>query len=272
AWTALVDRHEMLRAVFDEDGRQRILPKTPPVTVAVTEAATEEEAAQALAALREEASHLSIDLTRWPLFELRAVRYPSGGATRTRLAIGLDYIVLDAASIIALYGELDRLYSDPGAELEPIDVSFRDYVLQSEPDPDAVEHARRHWTRRLRTLPPAPALPLVADPSTVEHPRFTRRRRPLRARDWEAITDKARAHGLTPSVVLLTCYAEVLSAWSDHPEVAVNLTLFNRQPVHPHIDLIMGDFTSVSLLGYEPRAGEPWPAAAHRLQRVMSED
>ncbi|MEU1898640.1 amino acid adenylation domain-containing protein [Nocardiopsis dassonvillei] len=271
-WAALVDRHEMLRAVFDEDGRQRILPQAPPVTVAVTEVDSEEEAAKVLAGLREEASHLSIDLTRWPLFELRAVRYPSGGATRTRLAIGLDYIVLDAASIIALYGELDRLYSDPEAELEPIDVSFRDYVLHSEPDPDSVEQARRHWTRRLQTLPPAPALPLVADPSTVEHPRFTRRQRPFHAKSWEAITDKARAHGLTPSVVLLTCYAEVLSAWSDHPDVAVNLTLFNRQPVHPRIDLIMGDFTSVSLLGYEPRTGEPWADAAHRLQRVMSED
>ncbi|MFD3685072.1 amino acid adenylation domain-containing protein [Nocardiopsis sp. NPDC058631] len=272
AWTALVARHEMLRAVFDEDGRQRILTETPPVEVALTEVPTAEEAPAVLDGLREEASHLSIDLTRWPLFELRAVRYPSGGVTRTRLAIGLDYIVLDAASIIALYGELDRLYSDPEAELEPIDVSFRDYVLQSEPDPDLVERARRHWLGRLETLPPAPALPLVADPSTVEHPRFTRRRRPLRAEPWKAITDKARAHGLTPSVVLLTCYAEVLSAWSDQPEVAVNLTLFNRQPVHPHIDLIMGDFTSVSLLGFEPRAGEPWTAAAHRLQRVMSED
>ncbi|PWV55402.1 non-ribosomal peptide synthetase [Nocardiopsis sp. L17-MgMaSL7] len=271
-WTILVERHEMLRAVFDEDGKQRILRQVPPVTVAVTEVDSEEEASTVLTRLREDASHLSIDLTRWPLFELRAVRYPSGGTTRTRLAIGLDYIVLDAASIIALYGELDRLYSDPETELEPIDVSFRDYVLQSEPDPDSVELARQHWMRRLRTLPPAPALPLVADPSTVEHPRFTRRQRPVHARSWQAITDKARAHGLTPSVVLLTCYAEVLSSWSDQPDVTVNLTLFNRQPVHPHIDLIMGDFTSVSLLGYEPRAGEPWTAAAHRLQLVMSED
>ncbi|GAA2057488.1 non-ribosomal peptide synthetase [Streptomyces cheonanensis] len=272
AWRRLVRRHEMLRAVFDDQGRQRILPEVPEPAIEVTEVEHESEADAALAALRQESSHRRLDLTRWPLFDVRAVRYPHRGQTRTRLAIGLDYIVLDGASIIALYGELDTLYQDPEAPLPPIDVSFRDYVLEVVPDADAVERARAYWLKRLDTLPPAPALPLAGDPSALARPHFTRRSRPLAADRWERLRRKAARHQLTPSAVLLLCYVEVLAAWSEQDGVTVNLTLFNRLPVHPHIHRLIGDFTSVSLIGHRPLPDEEWPAAAQRLQGVMGED
>ncbi|SOD62667.1 amino acid adenylation domain-containing protein [Streptomyces zhaozhouensis] len=272
AWRRLVERHEMLRAVFDEDGRQRILPTVPPVRIAVTEVATEDAATAALDRLREESSHRVLDPTRWPLFDIRAVRYPHRGRTRTRLAVGLDYIALDGASIILLYGELDTLYQDPEAPLPPIDVSFRDYVLEVVPDAEAVRRARAYWLERLDVLPRAPQLPLAADPSALARPRFTRRARPLSADRWSRLRARAARHQLTPSVVLLLCYVEVLAAWSDRGGVTVNLTLFNRLPVHPHIHRVAGDFTSVSLIGHRPAPDEDWLTAAHRLQRVMGED
>lgn len=272
AWRKLIDRHEMLRAVFDDQGRQRILREVPRFTIPVTDVGTEAEAPAVLEALRAESSHRRLDLTRWPLFDLRAVRYPSEGRTRTRLAVGLDYIVLDGASIMALYAELDALHADPDAELPPIDISFRDYVLDVVPAKDEVERARAYWLRRLDDLPPAPELPLAGDPAAVVRPRFTRRSRPLPADRWDRLRRRARRQGLTPSVVLLICYVEVLAAWSDQDGVTVNLTLFNRLPVHPRIDHLVGDFTSVSLIGHRPRPGESWLDAAHRLQRVMGED
>ncbi|MGC9438127.1 amino acid adenylation domain-containing protein [Streptomyces sp. WG5] len=272
AWRTLIQRHEMLRAVFDDEGRQRILRDVPRFTVPVTEVGTEHEAPAVLERLRAESSHRRLDITRWPLFDIRAVRYPSEGRTRTRLAVGLDYIVLDGASIMALYAELDALHADPDTELPAIDVSFRDYVLDVAPEKDAVDTARAYWLRRLDDLPPAPELPLAGDPAAVARPWFTRRSRPLAADRWETLRERARQQGLTPSVVLLICYVEVLAAWSDQDGVTVNLTLFNRLPVHPHIDRLVGDFTSVSLIGHKPRPGESWLEAAHRLQQVMGED
>jgi amino acid adenylation domain-containing protein len=272
AWRRLVRRHEMLRAVFDEQGRQRVLPEVPDYRIEVTDVTSEAEAAAVLARLREESSHRRLDPTTWPLFDIRAVRYPHAGRIRTRLAVGLDYLVLDGASIIALYGELDALHADPAVSLPPIDVSFRDYVLQVVPDADAVQRARAYWLDRLDALPPAPALPLKADPSGIDRPWFTRRSRPLAADRWERLRRKAARHRLTPSAVLLLCYVEVLAAWSDQDGVTVNLTLFNRLPVHPHIHRLVGDFTSVSLIGHRPVPGEEWLDAAHRLQRVMAED
>ena len=52
----------------------------------------------------------------------------------------------------------------------------------------------------------------------------------------------------TVSGLLLACYAEVLARWSSRDEFTLNVTLFNRLPLHPEVGEIVGDFTSVSLL------------------------
>ncbi|SCF41194.1 amino acid adenylation domain-containing protein [Micromonospora marina] len=270
AWRTLIARHEMLRAVFDDDGRQRILPSVPEFTVTVVDAAG--DGADELARLYEDMSHQRLDVTRWPLFDVRAVRYQEGGRRRTRIAVGLDYVVFDALSIMLLYRELDALYTEPGTRLPAIDVSFRDYVPAAEPSPEAVDQSRSHWSRRLDELPPAPALPLAGDPATLLRPRFTRRRHVLDGERWRAVREAARRHGVTPSTVLLACYTEILRAWSGQPAVAVTLTLFNRLPLHPHIDRVIGDFTSLSLIGHRRADGDSFVDLAERLQRTMGED
>ncbi|MEV1293171.1 amino acid adenylation domain-containing protein [Pseudonocardia sp. NPDC049635] len=275
AWLRLVDRHEMLRAVVDPDGRQRILPDPPRYRIEVLDVVDDGPVAgrAALEGLRDRCSHRLLDLSRWPLFELSAVRYRGAdGAVRTRLAVGLDYILFDALSIMTLFTELDRLYADPGRELPPIGLSFRDYVLQVHPDPRAVADAERHWRERLDTLPEPPRLPLRVDPSQIERPRFTRRRRELSAPQWQALTATAARHGLTPSTVLLAAYAEVLGAWSANPAVTVTLTLFNRRPVHPDVLRVLGDFTSLTLADHHPAPDGDWLRAARELQHRLGAD
>ncbi|MCX5034759.1 MULTISPECIES: non-ribosomal peptide synthetase [Streptomyces] len=292
AWNTLVRRHGMLRAVV-EDGHQRVLPDVPPVRVPV-EDARPGEAAEALAGLRARLSQQVRDPARWPLFALEAVRHredgdagkiDDGGAgkiddgdagmsddgTRTRIGVGLDYLVLDALSITTLYAELSTLYADPDHELPPVDVSFRDYLTRLPADPEATARARAHWQARLSELPPPPALPFARDPAALDAPVFTRRRLSLPAEDWRAVKREAARHGLTPSTVLLALYAEVLETWSGTDAVTVTLTLFNRRDVHPHVQRVLGDFTSLSLAGHR-REGTSWPAAAAALQRRQAAD
>jgi amino acid adenylation domain-containing protein len=217
-------------------------------------------------------SHQVRDPGRWPLFEVRAVRYPdSSGTARTRLAIGLDYLVLDALSITTLYAELSRLYADPAAGLPSVELSFRDYLTALPPDPAAQERARTHWTGRLDELAPAPALPFARDPALVETPRFTRRQLRLDRARWQFVKDEAARHGLTPSTVLLAAYGEVLATWSGSDAVTVTLTLFNRRDVHPHVNRVLGDFTTVAPATYR-RSDGGWLAAARELQRRQAQD
>jgi yersiniabactin nonribosomal peptide synthetase len=276
AWNALVRRHGMLRAIV-EDSHQRVLRKVPAVRIPVADASAE-GASEALADLRARLSHQVRDAAEWPLFAIEAVRYredegaqENSGETRTRIGIGLDYLVLDALSITTLYAELNALYADPGHELPPVDVSFRDYLTHLPGDSDSAARARAHWQARLSELPPPPALPFERDPATLDAPAFTRRRLSLPAEDWQAVKRDSARHGLTPSTVLLALYAEVLAAWSGTDALTLTLTLFNRRDVHPHIHRVLGDFTSLSLAGYR-REGASWLAAAVALQRRQAED
>ncbi|MET8307435.1 amino acid adenylation domain-containing protein [Micromonospora sp. NPDC005173] len=260
AWNRLVRRHEMLRAVFDPDGRQHVQPEVPEVRIPVGEGEA------ALADLRERLSHRVADPTRWPLVAIEAARY---GERRVRLAFSFDYIVLDALSIVTVFAELSALYVDPDAPLRPIGVSFRDYVLTAQPDEAAVEADQRYWSAQAAELPPAPQLPLAVDPERVRAPRFVRHEARLNPAAWTALVDAARAHGVSPAAVLATAYAEVLSAWSGRPDLTLNLTLFDRREVHPDIDHVLGDFTSLLLVPHRPGAADDFLTLVRRLQERM---
>lgn len=51
-----------------------------------------------------------------------------------------------------------------------------------------------------------------------------------------------------------------------HSLSSLNLTLFDRRPLHPQINQILGDFTSLMLLSWHP--GESWLHSAQSLQRL----
>ena len=269
AWDALVARHEMLRAVVDPDGRQRILRDVPPLRIPVADAHGADGAA-ALAALRDAMSHQVIDLASWPLFDVRAVRY---GADRTRIGVSLDNVALDAYSCAIVFDELERLYADPRAELPAVgDVSFRDYVTAMAVDSPGRQAAKRYWSERVASLPPPPDLPLRIAPAAVVRPRFVRREAFVERAVWRTIADRARAANLTSSSVLATAFAEILGAWSGRADLTLNVTLFDRRDVHPQIGAVLGDFTSLLLVEHRPEAGETWRARAARLQRQVSRD
>lgn len=56
--------------------------------------------------------------------------------------------------------------------------------------------------------------------------------------------------GVTPSAALLTLFAATLERWSRTTTFTLNLTFFNRQPIHPQINQLIGDFTSVTLVDF----------------------
>ncbi|MFJ7331625.1 condensation domain-containing protein, partial [Streptomyces cyaneofuscatus] len=266
AWNVLIDRHDILRAVFDDQGMQRVQQSVPRFTIHVEDAAGDGE--QELEQLRDTMSHRVFDPTAWPLFDVRAVRH----GQRTRIGVGLDNLILDALSVLILMTELEQLYQDPEATLRPVGVSFRDYQLNAQPPQAEVEAARAYWLSRLDDLPPAPQLPLATDPSQIERPRFERHDKWLNAEQWARITERARAYELTPSALLLACYAEVLGAWSTRPDMTLVLTTFQRRELHPDINNILGDFTSLLLVSYRPEPGAGLLERARALQAQMWQD
>lgn len=263
ALNVLIERHDMLRAVFDTDGQQRVLSAVERFRVPVTVTDDPGE----LDRMRDRLSTRIADPATWPLLHVEAVTI---GAS-TRLAFSFDYLVLDALSIVVLLRELAVRYRDPAAPLRPLGLTFRDYVLQATPPADEVARAREYWLARLDDLPPAPRLPLAADPAGMVAPRFTRLEARLSPQEWQQLRELSRQHGVTPSAAVATAYAAVLSRWSDRADLTLNLTVFDRRDVHPDIDTIVGDFTSLVLVPFQPRPGAGFAEHALDLQQRMWE-
>uniref|UniRef100_UPI0024578488 non-ribosomal peptide synthetase n=1 Tax=Nocardia carnea TaxID=37328 RepID=UPI0024578488 len=106
----------------------------------------------------------------------------------------------------------------------------------------------------------------------VRRPRFVRREVRLDADVWSRIVSRARAIGVTPSVVLLACYTWVLGCWSAQRELTVTLTRFDRRDVHPDIMRVVGDFSSLLLVADRPVENESWSGRARRLQERLWSD
>ncbi|MGW0884900.1 amino acid adenylation domain-containing protein [Streptomyces sp. NPDC002671] len=269
----LVQRHDMLRAVIQPDGRQRVLPEVPPYDIDVTDLSGLDEAAQeaGIERIRERLAHQVLPADQWPLFEVHATRLDE---RRWRLHLSLDMLVLDGYSFGIFQRDWFRFYSRPDAPPAPIEVTFRDHVLaeQRQQGEPRFEADKRYWHDRIDQLPPAPELPLAVQPGQLGRPAFARQHARLSREGWAAVKETARRRGLTPSAVLVTVYADVLRRWSKRPELTLNLTLFNRPPVHPQIGDVIGDFTSLVLLETRPEQGDSFAARAKRLNHQLLDD
>jgi pyochelin synthetase len=266
---ALVRRHDMLRAVVDDDGFQRVLPEVPAYRVAVADlrGGTAAEAEAAIEATRAELDHKVHPAGRWPLFEMRVTRAPE----RAVLHFSIDFLVADFVSISIILDELHRLYADPSATLPEIGLTFRDYLAAEcrVRSGSRYDRDRAYWTDHVDDLPPAPDLPVFDSEAPGGPVRFGRWAARLDAREWAALRQRAGARGVTPSGAVLAAYAEVVGRWSRHPGFTLDLTLLNRLPVHPHVDRLVGDFTSISLVAVDPTAGELFADRATAVQEQL---
>ncbi len=273
AWQRLIERHDMLRAVVQPNGTQQVLPGVPAYRIEAIDLRDLErqQADTELDALRAELSHQILPSDRWPLFDVRAALIDD---VCTRIYFSVDLLIMDAASIQRIGRELYALYQDPSAVPPPLALSFRDYVLAERAlsDTEAYRKAHAYWRRRLPTLPAAPELPLRIAPAEVDTPRFVRRTHALTADTWTRIKAKAQRLGVSHSAVAATLFGEVLARWSKSPRFSINVTLFNRQPLHPQVGELVGDFTSLTMLAVDGQGGGCFADRARALQAQLWED
>ncbi len=270
-WLQLIERHDTLRTVIDEDGMQRVLETTPPFSIPMHDLTgkSETEQQEALQSIRERLSRKVHDPALWPLFDIE-ISLLSGNVRRLHILI--DNLVMDGLSVSILLAEWASLYHDPNHALPPVPMSFRDYVSAMERyrKTDAYHEADAYWEKETKGLPPAPALPLVKDPATIAKPHFVRYEYWMAPALWGALKNAAGRHGVTPSSVLLAAYAEVLGLWSRSPQFTVNAPVFTRLPVHPDINSMVGEFTSSVLLRCDTSAVRPFLDKARAAQqRIM---
>lgn len=269
----LIERHDMLRAIVLPDGQQQVQKTVPPYQMKVVDlrGKNEDVVCEKLEEIRDRLSHQVIPADQWPLFEFCATLLDEG---RVRLHISYDLQVFDAWSLFRLFDEWVQLYQNPDAALPPLDISFRDYVLaeQALQETELYKRSQEYWFSRLDTLPPAPDLPLAKNPKELKQHRNKRYESELERSDWQQLKQRAAQAGLTPSGLLLAAFAEIIALWSKNPQFTINLALFNRLPLHPQVNDILGDFTSVTLLAVDCSSRDSFSDRAVRLQKQLWQD
>ena len=251
AFDALIARHEMLRAVVTEDGQQRILPL--PLSFPLHEedltGLAPEAQQQRLQAIGDTMIATVSDLGTWPQMEVRFSR--TGADGKGCLHCRFDLWAMDGRSFQLVLDELVELYQDSNASLPSLDVSFRDYITALEKHKDSKEYkaSEAYWQKRLKTLPPAPALPKPQQSKKSGAATVTRRDDALTEEETRSLQAACAERGLSLQSVLGAAYGEVLGLWSGADNFTLNAPRFNRNfGWHPDINNVVGEFATFTLL------------------------
>lgn len=268
----LMERHETLRLVVSPNGQQRILEKVPDYRIRVQDLRgwDPDKAEQAVMAIRKQMDSQILDSENGLLFEIRASLLDD----HTRLHVSFDLLIGDGWSFEILLQDLYQYYLDPQADLPPLELTFRDYVLAQEKmkGTDIYRESLEYWQKRLPNLPEAPDLPLATVPESLPAQRFIRKTGRLNKDQWENLKKLGAGAGLTPSGILLAAFCDVLAVWSKSPDFTINLTMFNRFPLHEQVNRIVGDFTTLTLLEVHIDAAKSFEARAGDIQQQLWRD
>ncbi|PYP84883.1 MAG: non-ribosomal peptide synthetase [Blastocatellia bacterium AA13] len=273
AFQFLIYRHDMLRAVVLPDGRQRILEYVPAYEIKTINLRElpETDSDSVLADMRAEMSHQVLPSDQWPLFDIRATLLDD---ERVRIHFSFDTLIVDVLSLQILLEEWRELYMNPNVELTSLDLSFRDYVMAEESvrASKAFKRSQKYWSKRAPTLPSGPKLPLALAPSALDKPSFTRHRGQLSPEEWALLKRRAVSRRMTLSGLLLAVFAGVLARWSGSPRFAINVTLLNRLPLHPDVNRLIGDLTSLLPVEIDGSTADPFESWAAGVQSQLIDD
>lgn len=267
----VITKHPMLRAIILPGGEQQILKEVPEYKIDNTDlrSLNQEKQMEYILTERARMSHWVFQTDKWPLFEMKAFKISN---KLSYLFFSFDMLIGDGASVEIFTKELMDFYNNPLMEVNPIEFSFRDYILAYKEFRDSKVYMddKEYWLKKLDEIPQAPALPLRERPENVKEPHFKRHSTVIEKNEWEKIKKKAQKHKITPSTLLCTAYVEVLKFWSNQQRLTVNLTAFNRYPFHEDVNKVIGDFTSVVLLGLDLQLNSSfWEKAKYIQDNLM---
>ncbi|MGL4201436.1 MAG: condensation domain-containing protein, partial [Enterobacter roggenkampii] len=246
AWETLIANHDMLRTVALGGERQQTLAETPGYIFKVIDLRIKppEERQCGFLRVRQTMTDKIFDLTRWPRFEIKVSLIADN---RCVIHFSIDTFIVDGSSLNLLFNQWEQGYLDADSVPARPEIGFRDYIIAQKAFEKMPRYQRdmNYWLMRFPSLPSGPQLPVAGgDSHDVPRVRLSER---LSAAEWRALLEKAQALNVSGSALILSLFTRLLYRWSGERAFSLILTHFNRPPLHPDIDKIVGPFTSTSL-------------------------
>lgn len=244
----LIARHPMLRTIIMEDATQKTLEVIPYYNIPLSNiiSLSKKEQDNLIFVKREELSHQNFAIGSWPMFEIKAFQLETD---YLHLMINLDMLIADGHSINILKQEIFQLLQEPNKELPKLTRTFQDYIMAYKrfEKSELYLKSKEFWLKKIEEMPLSPQFPGVAE--GVSKGRFKRKSYTFIKEEWSEIKRKIQKLDVTYSSYLCAVYGQILSYWCNQPSILMNLTIFNRIPFFEDINGIVGDFTSILLLG-----------------------
>ncbi|QIV96010.1 amino acid adenylation domain-containing protein [Allofrancisella inopinata] len=243
----LISRHDALRTVFTDDSQTFMSNKH---NYSITYHTNINKIK--LKEIRNRLSHKIYDVSRWPLFDIEVSYHES----KYILHLSFDILIMDGSSFAIFFSELAELYNSANineVKLPQLDVSFKDYIESFEKvrNSELFKEAKRYWVDKLSNYNFDAQLPMIVKPSEVKEPKFTRLIKVIDKSIWNKLEQKANRYSVSPTTVVLYAYGQVLTRYSGTSKFCINLTLFNRLPLHEQVNNLLGDFTVLELFNFD---------------------
>ena len=268
----LIATHDQLRMVVLPNLRQQVLKTVPDYQIKRYDLRNQpaDMVEKSLADVRDRMSHEILPADKWPVFEVCATLWDPD---QLRLHFSFDLLVGDAWSFRMLIDEWDRLYENlEGGRKVPQELTYRDYVLGLEEleKSQLFEQDLIYWREQLEDLPPPPSLPMIATQESLKEIRAEHYSVYLSDSDWQELKGIIKKKKLTPSGFFAMALSEVISLWNEGPAHTLNMTIFNRLPLHDEVnDILVGEFNSFQLLACDNATQQSFESRAAKLQALM---
>ncbi|MRN57175.1 non-ribosomal peptide synthetase [Paenibacillus monticola] len=263
-----IERQEMLRCIFGDNGTAEIIPSSNlnyEMLVHDLSDLGKEEQHKFILQERACREHRNFDPAQWPLFAFEAIKINS---EETYILFDIDALIADGLSIQIMFEEILQLYSGqilPDLPVTYTEIANIDYRSEKEMD-------KSYWLAKLDSISPAPQLPYLTKIQNVEIPTFNNIHKVLPANQWKDILKACSAHRIRPTIFLMTCYAITLSKWSNQDKLTINTTFFSRDIAKENIETIIGDFTSLLLVSFQNHKKQSFWEKAAEFQAVFLQD
>ncbi|BAQ74672.1 polyketide synthase [Pseudomonas sp. Os17] len=256
AWQQLVARHPMLRTRILPNGTQQTLETVPEVPLETLE--------QGVSCARIADAMLGrvTALGDWPHAELKVSRLDEA---HSLVHLGVDLLLVDLPSRDLLIRQLLALYH--GQSLPALTLHFADYIeaLGQYQRSPAARDAALYWQEKFRRLPQGPQVHERQD----GHGPYLEYE--YRLDSWPALRERLQRAAVSADALLISAYAWSLAKHGATPGFTLVAPGWTRPPVHPQIDTLVGDFTTLSWIDFD---SEPLTLLeqARRCDRIFSED
>jgi len=245
ALNRLIRIHDMLKTVMFADGTQQVMREVPHLKVAVHNNISIKQQT----AIREQLKEKEYSLGQWPMFSFEISRV---NEKRDCIHLSVDCMLLDAYSLQSMVNDIFKLYN--GQSVSTPQYTFKEYVESQEQWVEAKglkEKSRQYWSRQITNIPKAPMIPYqVNSLSEIEKPVFQRKCYRFTEDESKRFIQKTKENLVTGNSAIAYCLMDTLAKCCDQTELTLNLTMYNRYPLHVEAEDIYGDFTNTSILPF----------------------